>query len=175
MQPFPHRDKFNSIQFNSIQLWSDVRTYTNFNCGPGFEIRRCGRGYLVLLWRTRILFRRDDWSNKGGLYICKLWWKEVTDCPSERETGVLSNKFSQSPISMHHMGSTLTNDRITQWVWKSYTGYKMRAAISLREGPGKHTHSSTPLDLSETAGPQLQDNAPNILHTLYIKAHGEKV
>ena len=51
----------------------------------------------------------------------------------------------------------------------------MRAAISLREGPGKHTHSSTPLDLSETAGPQLQDNAPNILHTLYIKAHGEKV
>ena len=51
----------------------------------------------------------------------------------------------------------------------------MRAAISLREGPGKHTHSSTPLDLSETAEPQLQDNAPNILHTLYIKGRGEKV
>lgn len=51
----------------------------------------------------------------------------------------------------------------------------MRAALSLQKGPGKQAHSTTPLDLSETAEPQLKDNAPNILHTLYIKAHGEKV
>lgn len=60
-------------------------------------------------------------------------------------------------------------------MWKSYTSYEMHVAISLQKGPGKQAHSSTPLDLSETAEPQLLDNAPNILHTLYQDTEWESL